>query len=505
MVTPMNRIFILLCLVWSLPLYLSAKTGRYRATWRSDPATTMVLGWEQRSGQDPRVYYTAQEGEGARWLIHRPDRRVQVREMDTYFARLAHLQPDTRYRFFIRDSEGDSPQMAFHTAPAEDKSTMTFLCGGDSRNNRSVRQRINQLAGALQPLAIFFSGDMTDWATVREWQEWLDDWQRTLTVDGRLIPIVVARGNHEPTNDLLVDLFDVPHPEVYYALGFGGQLLRLYTLNSMMPASGAQADWLQQDLETQGSRYQWRMAQYHLPIRPHQRRKRDQQAQYRSWAGLFYTHRVQLVQESDAHVAKITWPLRPDTGPGSAEGFIRDDERGTIYLGEGGWGAPLRAADHTKPWTRASGSFYQFNWVAVSRDRMEVRVIRTEESAGARPLLRLSRGELPEGLAYWRMGQEQQLVLRPDPMDEKYARAQQFPLVDLGQRRSLQIPYRLSAPAQVEIRFINLRRQVIHREVADRGAGYFTEEVEVGTLPAGQYLLEVLANGHSIMQRLIHK
>ena len=97
--------------------------------------------------------------------------------------------------------------MYFHTAPDDPSTPITFIAGGDSRNNRSARKRLNLLAGQMQPLAILFSGDMTDMCTAREWQQWLDDWQLTITSDRRLIPIIAARGNHETSNSILEDLF----------------------------------------------------------------------------------------------------------------------------------------------------------------------------------------------------------------------------------------------------------------------------------------------------------
>ena len=34
-----------------------ARIDRLRATWRSDPATSMVLGWDQVTGGRPILYY----------------------------------------------------------------------------------------------------------------------------------------------------------------------------------------------------------------------------------------------------------------------------------------------------------------------------------------------------------------------------------------------------------------------------------------------------------------
>lgn len=506
----MNRTLITGALLVWLGLCTNADghTGRYRAMWRTDPSTSMVIGWQQFSGTDARILYQPDDGGVERWIVHYPDRCTEIRDMPTCFARLTGLRPDTRYRFVVRDNEGDSRVLYFHTAPANSDTPVTLLCGGDSRNNRSMRQRMNLLAARMQPLAILFSGDMTDWSTVREWQEWLDDWQLTITLDGRLIPIIPARGNHEPSNDLLTDLFDVPHPEVWYSLGFGGDLLRVYTLNSMAPATGKQAEWLEHDLSVFGPAYTWRMVQYHHPIRPHQKRKRPQHAQYAAWADLFYRHNVQLVQESDAHVVKVTWPLRPDTGPGSREGFIRDDNAGTIYLGEGGWGAPLRKADDLKPWTRQAGSFNQFNWIRVSRDRMEIRIIDADASSHAVALASLSYGERPAGIRSWPIGGKESLVLTPrQKADLAIFTLEKGPLpaVRLDGKSSLEIPVRLATGSEVEIRLLNMRRQIVFSEVRESQAGLYFHQVATHRIPAGRHLLEVLANGTPIFRRLVEK
>jgi len=138
-----------------------------------------------------------------------------------------------------------------------------------------------------------------------------------------------------------------------YALNLGGDLLRIYTLNSMIAAGGNQRNWLENDL-SQNTQMRWKMA--------------------------FYQYGVDLVCESDAHVVKTTYPIRPSRESGSDEGFIRDDERGTVYVGEGCWGAPLRRNNDDKKWTRASGSFNQFKWIFIDLDGIEVRTIKVDNA-----------------------------------------------------------------------------------------------------------------------------
>ena len=49
--------------------------------------------------------------------------------------------------------------------------------------------------------------------------------------------------------------------------------------------------------------------------------------------------------------------------------FKRDDEGGTMYVGEGSWGAEPRVNNDDKPWTIASASLNQIKWVHVFPDQ----------------------------------------------------------------------------------------------------------------------------------------
>ena len=82
-----------------------------------------------------------------------------------------------------------------------------------------------------------------------------------------------------------------------------------------------------------------------------------------AWADNFYRHGLDLSIECDSHVMKRTHPLKPD--PNGFEGFsmAKSDPKATTYIGEGCWGAPLRAADDAKPWTVDTASFNGFDWI----------------------------------------------------------------------------------------------------------------------------------------------
>lgn len=333
--------------------------------------------------------------------------------MNNHFVRLQNLQPNTVYYFVIADSDGTSRRYSFRTAPDRPEVPISIVAGGDSRNYRAARRYANRMVGKLRPTFVLFAGDMTGGDSGAEWIVWLNDWQESFGSDGRIFPIVVARGNHEASNRTLLQIFDVAKPELYYAHTFGGSLLRVYTLNSMMAVGGNQSNWLEADLQRYGASVRWRMAQYHHAIRPHTSGKSEKDQQMLHWAPLFFAYQMDLVLESDSHTVKWTYPIKPSRGQGSDEGFIRDDANGTVYIGEGCWGAPLRRNDDAKAWTRASGSFNQFKLIFVRQDRIEVRTVLTDQAERAPSLTEEQRFVLPPDFPIWKPTTGSVITLSP--------------------------------------------------------------------------------------------
>ena len=380
------------------------ETRRYRLIWSDEPSTTITIGWEQLSGKAQTVYF-GKTDHGQDTSLYpfkrKPNTSNTYRGMNNQFVRLNNLQPNTAYYFVIGDNESKSRRFWFKTIPNNPNSRLSFIAGGDSRNNREPRINANILVSKLRPHAVWFGGDMTDDDSNDEWADWMDDWQNTIGTDGRIIPLVPARGNHERLAKTLKNLFNVPE---YYAMNFGGDLMRLYNLNTEISISGNQTDWLEEDLR-QNCDVSWRIAQYHKPMRPHVSRKAEGRGQYDLWAPLFYRYHFGLVVECDAHTVKTTWPIRPSKGPGNDEGFIRDNEFGTVYVGEGCWGAPLRDDNDKKAWTRASGSFNQFKWIFVSKEKIEVRTVVVGDEAATRntaSVLDADPFSKPSGLKLWK-------------------------------------------------------------------------------------------------------
>ncbi|NRB64593.1 MAG: fibronectin type III domain-containing protein [Saprospiraceae bacterium] len=243
---PHRAIRLVLFLLFAIQ-FCQARSTRFRVMWRTNPATSMVIGWDQVSGSNPRLYYDTQDlgVESNKYAFSEPPHQItEAKMMRNHFVRLQNLKPNTVYYFLVVDSEGSSQRYSFKTAPDTPDQPLAIIAGGDSRNYRAARRFANRMVSKIRPDLVLFAGDMTGGDSGPEWSEWLTDWLATIGADGRIFPIVVARGNHESSNRTLSQIFDVPTTSVYYGLTFGESLIRIYTLNSMIAVGGDQKTWL---------------------------------------------------------------------------------------------------------------------------------------------------------------------------------------------------------------------------------------------------------------------
>ncbi len=407
-----------LTLIFTVLLFVNqlfSANDKYRLILAGDPATSVTIGWNQISGTGPTIYYDTVD-HGTNYSMYAfsqvVDRSVYYRGMQNKFVRLNGLSPNTAYYFVIHDSEGTSDRFWFKTSP-DDLSRLSIIAGGDSRTNRPPRQRANLLVSKLKPHAVLFGGDMTEDDTDIQWKNWMDDWQYSTAEDGRMFPLILAQGNHE-SHIVIYNLFDTPNESYYYGTTFGNNLLRVYTLNTGISVSGAQLDWLQNDLD-ENQDVIWKAAQYHRPMRPHYDGKKENEAAYQAWAQLFFDKGVRLIVESDAHTVKETWPVEPSFLPGNDEGFVVNDTYGSVYVGEGGWGAPLRDNNDNKSWTRNSGKFYQFKLLFVDESKIEVRTIKTDNAFDVGEVSNDDPFTLPENLDVWEPSNGAVVEVTPAP------------------------------------------------------------------------------------------
>jgi hypothetical protein len=379
----------------------ASQTEKYRLVWFEDPTTTATFVWNQLAGDPATLYYGLknQNRQKAKYSNQaKVDRVVKFDGMTNCFVRLQNLVPDRWYFMCLGDDFGVSRRFYFKTAPAKPEA-FTFICGGDSRNFRDVRQSANILCRKLAPLFVAFTGDMINHDNAEEWNHWLDDWQLTINEKGRLLPIAPHRGNHEARPESLPNHFGMPK-DSYAAFSIGGDLFRYYLLNSEIPADGAQGAWLSNDLKNNARGVTHLVAGYHKPMLPHTSGKALGRNPAK-WAKTFYEAGLDLAMESDSHVMKRTLPLRPDASGKGGFTAAPDDPKATTYLGEGCWGAPLRRADVAFPWTVGAAAFNGFDWLHVTPEAIydkTVKVVNVDETGEVdlkKPY------ENPAGISLW--------------------------------------------------------------------------------------------------------
>ena len=356
-----------------------AASDKYRLVWNSDPVTKITIAWDQNDSVANPVVYYGEKDHGRNYGKYESrqtaQRIVKKYNMNSHFAELSGLKGNTSYYFVIKDDRGVSERYWFKTAP-DTPQPFTFVEGGDTKSfdePLEAGRNSNRIVAKLRPLFVYYNGDFTtgDGTDPANWAKWLTDWhEQTTTSDGRMIPLVPIHGNHENGDRANLNyIFNSPYQlndssRIYYSLSFGGNFFHMIQLNSEIEEGGAQRDWLAANLELHKN-YTFKIAGYHKPFFPHTKSKADNWHQYRQWAYLFSQYKLSVSFDADSHMHKITYPVTPDSSKVEIFGFVRDDKNGTMFAGEGSWGAAPRANDKDRPWTLVSGQCNQIHWIHV--------------------------------------------------------------------------------------------------------------------------------------------
>ncbi len=343
------------------------------------------------------LYRFSTSGQGYRTVIL-PDGRT------LYHVELTDLMPGTQYYFTVGDGmRSFTSELSFRTIPAE--GSLLFIEGGDWENTPAAVS-LAKKAGTLNPNAVLLGGDYPSSvdrvADYRKWDTWLDVYKEYMvTTDGCLIPLVMAIGNHEVIGGFDRTKEDVPFflhyfkqgstGESYFSLPFGKRL-HLFVLDSghATPHDAAQGEWLRDAFEKTKS-VPIKMALYHVPLFP-SIRFADRDAIYRSfygvvefcngvksasrlfspksyegrrhWMPLFDAYGLTVAFEHHDQTLKRTKLLRNG----------REDPRGTLYLGDGGWGPkvqypPIQGYFHSF-FANLQGKVHFFWVVSVEKERI---------------------------------------------------------------------------------------------------------------------------------------
>lgn len=314
-----------------------------RVSWTSDPGTSAIISWSTlKPTENPFVRFRKKNSDEKFSVTPTVEGRFQSDKSELHYqhATLVDLLPDTAYEFQVSQNETISSTYYFITASAIDR-PFSLLHGGDSRSDHVARRKMNLMIADLVKtsfededlsndiIALAHGGDyVADGSNLTQWSKWMDDHELTIGKDGRMLPVIPARGNHDKS-ELFNQVFGFKEKDKnYYALDLN-PTVRFVTLNTEISTAGDQAKWLNRELKKSRPNYRWLLAQYHRPAYP---AVKAPGTALQSWVPVFEKYNVDLVCEADGHNIKRTLPIRGNVM----------DSTGVVYIGEGGLGVGQR-------------------------------------------------------------------------------------------------------------------------------------------------------------------
>jgi len=319
-------------------------------TWTDDPTSTMVVQWMTPKGTTTTQLGYHEQGQSV-WISAKGEAGT-VEDCDVHRIHLEGLKEDREYVFKL---EGDKRQYRFKTMPKKLTRPVRMAIGGDAYYGTGfeVFHRMNRTLSFNHPDFVVIGGDIAytngtkhflkgpKWALAR-WQTFLRELQKTLSREGRLIPILPVIGNHDvhkPKHrtekpELFYEIFTFPEKgKAYRSLDFGDYLsLVMLDTGHTWQVEGEQTAWLAKTLQSKSATYVF--AAYHIAAYPSHSEftgKKEERIR-KNWVPLFEKYFVPFAFEHHNHTYKRTHPLK--------EGKINPG--GVTYLGDGSWGVPTR-------------------------------------------------------------------------------------------------------------------------------------------------------------------
>lgn len=291
------------------------------------------------------------------------------------------LSANTTYYFRVGDEKiGYSKEYKFQTLPsaADQESEVRLMVGGDMSVNEKIVETA-QSALKENPHAIIVGGDIA-YANGKvenesKWMDWFKKMERIMiTADGRLIPLILAIGNHEtsigtaiPGNKVpfFYTLFPQAGEKAYFKrrLGANSGLVILDTGHHTLHR--AQKGFLEDALKSYKD-LPHRLAAYHAPLYPNHRGYSGLWARRgrRHWGKLFDEYKLTVGFEHHDHTLKRTHVIRDK----------KVSPFGTVYVGDGCWGKNAREIKEKWYLKKSTGDTHV--WFArVTKDRVELKAM----------------------------------------------------------------------------------------------------------------------------------
>jgi len=359
------------------------------STLPEDPSTSIILNVQTGSDLSQiQVLYTkenaANNGKADSQPLNKTPKSYFL-EIEWKAQRYVHsvyldeLEPNTLYYtqiFYENKFLGDA---RFKTLPSSKMETnITVVTGGDSGGTEKSTQFIQNIA-SYDPDVIVIGGDIVyDNGNINCyycWDYYLDQFDILNKRLGRVIPLVLAVGNHdvgmnsfqfrnvEKDKNLLFLFFpqhtkttgsgqEIPDPHErmsYFSHRLGNTLHVTLDSGYLTKYSGNQTEWLIE--VSQKYHTAAKIATYHTPIFPgcfFNPSKYGVDSRFTSWIPIFEKYNFMGVFENHVHLFKRTFPLK----------FTKQIQSpGVVYFGDGAWGVNVNDCYAEDPNPNITGLF----------------------------------------------------------------------------------------------------------------------------------------------------
>jgi len=353
-------------------------------TWQGSPSTTMTINFHtQERLESVAVIYGLESDKGSLECRAEGGSRQIPGLVDGRYVNsveLKGLEAGKSYSFRIELPEGLSAVYAFKTIPAGSE-TLRFAVGGDTLASPIFKDIVKRLS-EQEPLFLVIGGDLVyangDVRKIGKWDAWFQCWHaHGATPKGRLIPLVLAIGNHETngregTNEARAPFYFGFFPQggnAFFARQFGANLGMVVLDSGHLAAHETQRGFLEEHLKA-FSQLPFRAAAYHVPLYPsHRAYDGDESLAGRNhWLPLFDAYALTVGFEHHDHDFKRTKRLRDN----------EVNSEGALYVGDGNAGVTPRKPNEGLWYMDKVGSESHFWIVEVLPDKMSLSAMNCE-------------------------------------------------------------------------------------------------------------------------------
>jgi hypothetical protein len=353
--------------------------AQWRVIWTGDASTEATISWSTADKGEKHILHYDEINHANKILKYKHHMECQKNGQFTLFkkeikdvkpafyhhASIKDLKPNTKY-YFILESDGHlSKPFYFITAP-KDGTDFSVIHGGDSRSGHLTRCKMNRVISELvesnkKIIAFIHGGDyIVSGKFWKQWRLWLSHHELTTCADGRVLPIIPARGNHDG-GPIYKEVFNIEPTQPDWHTTTIGKEIAVVTLDTNVSGGGAQSQWLEAELKRLRPQTKWLLTQYHRPLYPAVKKA---PAHTKIFCPLFDKYNVDLACEADGHCIKRTIPIRAG----------KADPTGVTYIGEGGLGVGQRKPK-TDHWYLQGGAVgYEHHVMVLDFSDVDLRI-----------------------------------------------------------------------------------------------------------------------------------